>query len=190
VGSARGTNQYRRKTTPRPPVDRAAQLKLIGALAANKNPRVTPQELEQLSYHQQPGPRELAAAHPDAPAPLLRRLARDPALQVRRAVASNPHTPGSTLGRLSRDPEQDVRQRVGGNPSCPSPVQRRIANSPDWEDRAWVANNKSADPQVLTEMLRDTDQYVLQLVLDNPRTPTAAVAMLQLVRGRNPAAGS
>jgi hypothetical protein len=67
-------------------------------------------------------------------------------------------------------------------------VQRRIAHSPDWEDRGWVADNKDADPQVLVEMLRDTDPYVLKLVLSNPRTPASAVAMLQLVRGHDPTA--
>lgn len=54
------------------------------------------------------------AAHPDAPERILRTLANDRSIPVRRAVADHANTDAGTLRRLCRDPHASVAQTARG----------------------------------------------------------------------------
>ena len=57
--------------------------------------------------------------------PLLTRLARHSAFEVRRGVAWNPNTPPAALTRLAKDADAGVRWGVARNPQAPPAVAEK-----------------------------------------------------------------
>ena len=96
-----------------------------------------------------------AAADPDCPVPLLRRLADDDSPWVRAAVAAHPSCPSNILVHLAADSEPAVRQLVAYHKSSPPAALAGLASDSDTLVCLAVASNASCPLAVLRQLHKD-----------------------------------
>jgi hypothetical protein len=122
-----------------------------------------------------------------APAePVLRVLAHDKEMFVRRWVASRPDVPVWLLEELKADREVHVRCCVARNPASPAGLLELLVRDEAQQVRQAVATNTNIPMALLEALLRDVSPEVVNAALENPSLPAATLAMWQLVHGSRP----
>jgi hypothetical protein len=112
---------------------------LAARLAEAKNPKTSPNRLEQ--------------------------LASDPDEEARYHVAKNSHTPRKRLPQLACDPSAPVRRAVAQHLCTPLAVFQQLADGPDEEVRCNVARNPNTTLDVLAVLVLDSESKVQQAAL-------------------------
>ena len=111
------------------------------------------------------------AAHPNAPADLINRLAGEPWEDVREIVAENPLLSPETMRRLASDPADSVRYALADNPRLPLDILGILASDPDFEVRCKIARNDNTPLNVLRQLAFDPDSEVRYEVASSRKTP-------------------
>ncbi|MGW6013046.1 hypothetical protein [Streptomyces sp. NPDC055210] len=192
---------------PRAPLDVLTRLAAAAKAGATLLPRVaaaSPAEIEDLASSPDPAARMLVAHRRDLPPGIRDRLADDPDAKVVKALA--PH-PGLTEAQLRAMVERHgvrVLAKVAANPDATpalleeltrheppvqkafreiarhraAPVAALLACLKDTQARPTAAAHPALPPQVITELLTDTDCQVAEAAASNPSLPTAVMADL------------
>lgn len=100
------------------------------------------------------------AAHPQARAEALTRLAKSKSEQVLERVAENTNTPQEVLCDLALSEFADVRAAVADNPNTPPRALFLLAMDKDIDVRYSIAENHNAPPAVLQLLTQDENPYV------------------------------
>ena len=88
--------------------------------------------------------REYSVADPQAPAPILRRLAKDKEHTVTRTVAGNPATAADVLVAVAGHEKPQLRWEVAVNPATPPPILTPYAAGKTVFARVGIEENLNA----------------------------------------------
>jgi hypothetical protein len=139
------------------------------------------QALEHMAMAADPSIRAIAAANPNTPLGLLKKLADDDNVRVRVAVAHNPNTPVTLLGWLADDDELVVHRAVATNLATPSGILERFAEDYTWSNvnvRRAVVRHPNVSAGTLERLAGDLAVDIRRVVLDHPRTPAHSRAQI------------
>jgi hypothetical protein len=100
--------------------------------------------------------RQLAAAHPRTPVPVLEGLAKDPNIHVRASVASNPACPTALHRFLREEQISGNTLAVVASPNYPVDWLADHASDPDPDLRAMVSRHPHCPLPLLIQLLADT----------------------------------
>jgi hypothetical protein len=156
--------------------------KRLKGAATDKDPRSRQQILSILAYYDADIMRTLAqedntrlralagmALNPRSPVDVLRKLARDEHVDVRRSVAGNTSIPADILSELAKDKDPSVRESIARNPKTPTTTLRQLIKEPNMI--AQVARNGGLSVDMLGSLAASEDAYVREMVARNPTTP-------------------
>jgi len=104
----------------------------------------------------------------------------DEAKVVRLMIAGNPNAPADVLRQLARNEDHEVRRFVGVNDNTPVDSLRELATDEDTEVRSIVAAHRSTPPEVLDRLGRDHYLLVRDNVAANPNTPIGTLRLLAM----------
>ena len=173
------------------------------ALWQAQNPRATADELLMLSYTHDQDVLASVAVHPNAPAPLLARLAvqfpaevlGNPALPLLRlaqpqllsgwppeallALLNLPETPAWLRGQAMRSPHAQVQVALASLPGLTRAEVANLARHPAWLVRARIAGRPDL-PEVVLHGLLDDKAYGVRLALaSRPDLPERGIQHLR-----------
>lgn len=119
----------------------------------------------------------VAAAHPDAPESLQRRLAADPDARVQRTLALQSSLCPAAQRRLVNQGSEETHQRLLAYAGQQPERLALLASSRHFKVRQSVAA-QARDPQLLTALAQDPDASVRSQVARNLHTPEEAFSLL------------
>jgi len=124
--------------------------------------------------------REALAANPSTCSEALEMLAGDSHWAIRHLVASAPAVPAGVLRKLIKDPQLEVALAAVVNPNFPEDEAMRIARGPrSLLSLQMTLAKHSASPAVLTELAGHKNLKVLILTARNQATP--AEGLLKMI---------
>ena len=151
-------------------VDDIEFLKKYGKINLLESDSTSPEILKELAEDEDVEVRRLAVKHPSIPVEALTKLAEDRSLVVRSEVAYNPNTPVELLKNLSEDKEETVRYVVSRNPRTPVEALRKLAGDKDAGVRHGIADNPRTPVEALRKLVEDEDLHVRREVAKHPNT--------------------
>jgi len=105
-------------------------------------------------------------------AAVLRVLAQDEYIAIRRKVAENENTPPWVLSELAEDTKDEVvKIRVAHNKKSPPEILIKLSKDNNWYIRSSVAGNEKTPEKVLRNLADDETWGVRHSVVGNKRTP-------------------
>ncbi len=136
------------------------------------NPSTPATVLEQLANN--PTHDLIIARHPNTSEAVLevvlKRLAMDGRLSVRKYVAKHPHTPVSILTQWAKK-SHELHPWIAQNPSTPTEILAQLLKNSLKEVRQAIAENPNAGIPVLLKLSKDLAPRVRQSVAKNTQTP-------------------
>lgn len=102
----------------------------------------------------------IAAGSPWTPATVLRRLALNEDVKIRRRVAENPNIPEDIINYLLRDAEPEVRIALTENPAVVEDYAEVLLRDPSPDVRYAVAENAGTSGETLLRLAADENPYV------------------------------
>ncbi len=192
---------------PNVPLDTLSRLAATTKLGPSLPPRIeaaSPAEVEELAQSPDAAVRMLVALRRDLPDGIRDALAADPDAKVLKSVAPHPGLSDAQLRAMVHRHGVRVLAKVATNPDATPalledltrhepPVRkalREIARHPratapallaclaERDTRSIAAGHPALPPQVITELLTDTDQQVAAAAASNPSLPVAVMAEL------------
>lgn len=192
---------------PRVPLDVLIRLATTAKIGTTLLPRIaaaSPAEVEELAQSPEPAARMLVARRRDLPAGIRDALATDPDAKVVKSIASHPGLSEPQLRAMVDRHGVRVIAQVAANPDAASalleeltrhepPVQKafrevarhRNATGPALRNclavrqaRPVAAGHPALPPQVIAELLTDTDCQVAEAAATNPSLPLAVMSDL------------
>lgn len=128
----------------------------------------TPEELDEMSFSENPIHRRFVAASDIALPITLERLSEDPNLDVKVTVAANPNSPEKALRRVYDETDLDpgimVKKKLARNPNTPVDILIELSKHPFTIFRVAVAQNPSLPMEDLVRMLEDPNDIAIETV--------------------------
>ena len=97
-------------------------------------------------------------------------LARDPHVEVFRALVSRDYLPKKVLVVLANRAEALCRRYAAGNRDTPPAILKKLSKDADESVRGCVACNCAAPESILKRLAKDNDPHVRRLVANNENT--------------------
>jgi hypothetical protein len=199
--------QRRLAHNPRVPIDVLIRLAGTAKIGATLLPRIaaaSPAEVEEVAQSPEPAARMLVAQRRDLPTGIRNALATDPDAKVVKSIASHPGLSEPQLRAMVARHGVRVIAKVAANPDATPalledltrhepPVQkafREVARHrnatgsalhnclADRRARPLAASHPALAPQVIVELLTDTDRQVAEAAAANPSLPLAVMSDL------------
>ncbi|QBD79409.1 hypothetical protein EPA93_26845 [Ktedonosporobacter rubrisoli] len=143
-----------------------------------RNPRTSPQLLEELASSQAMEVRRAAAQHPQLTTEAIMVLALDEAAQVRAAIAARHHLTPEHYQQLATDSDQRVRAALARNSHTPQAILSGLAADAQAQVRAAAAGNPRLAPVAMAPLLIDLDESVRAPLAANAHIPADYYAQL------------
>ena len=156
-------------------VDDIEFLKKYGKINLLESDSTSPEILKELAEDEDVKVRREVAMKPKTPVEAFMQLAEDEDMEVRRRVTMNPNTPVDILTKLAEDENKMVRQQIAKRFRTPVEALRKLAEDEDANVRYEVAKHPNTPVEALMKLAEDKNEGVRYAVVRNPRTPAEAL---------------
>lgn len=138
-------------------------------------PHLDPVILEALSQDEHLHVKMAAARNPNTPSAALGLLEQGPA---RAALAQNPATPLQVLRKLACDGDLDIRRGLAENPACPADILFKLGQNQDLTVLKALAENPNAPSELLEDLATRGNASLCRALSHNPNLPRAVFLKL------------